>query len=268
MSNLIHPSAVIADGATIGERVKVGPFCTIGAHVVLGDDCELISHVSIEGHTTIGKANRFFPFSSIGAEPQDLKYHGEPSRVEIGDNNTFREYTTVHRGTEGGGMVTKVGSNNLMQTYTHIAHDCQIGNDIVLACSAILAGHVEVHDGAIVGAMSAVHQFARVGKFAMLGAMCTALKDMPPFCIAGGGYQMSVSGLNLVGLKRRGLSNDDIRLLKEAYRLLFKSKALHKDRLQAVEDMQANNVYVDELLAFVRSSERGVMMHNIKAIDV
>lgn len=267
MSQQIHLSAVVSDKAILGQDIIIGPFCLVDEFVTLGDGCELISHVSITGHTTIGKNNRFFPFSSIGAEPQDLKYHGEASEVQIGDNNTFREYTTVHRGTEGGGMLTKVGNNNLMQTYTHIAHDCKIGNDIVLACSAILAGHVQVFDGAIVGAMSAVHQFCRIGKNAMLGATCTALKDMPPFCIAGGGYHMSLSGLNTVGLKRKGLTNDDIRMLKEAYRLLFKSKALLKDRLQAVEDLNAGNVYVDELLAFVRSSERGVMMHNLKNKD-
>lgn len=262
MSQSIHALAVVSPHASLGENVSIGPFCTVGEHVVLGDGCELISHVSIIGRTTIGKNNRFFPFASIGAEPQDLKYHGEPSEVIIGDNNSFREYTTVHRGTEGGGMVTRLGNNNLLQTYSHVAHDCQLGNDIVLAASALLAGHVEVHDGAIVGGMSAVHQFARVGKYAMLGAMCTALKDMPPFTIAGGGYHMSLSGLNVVGLKRRGLSNDDIRCLKEAYRLLFKSKCLLKDRIQAVEDLQTHNSYVDELLAFVRSSERGLMMHS------
>jgi len=230
--------------------------------VILGDDCQLISHVAITGHTTIGNHNRFFPFSSIGAEPQDLKYDGEPAQVVIGHHNTFREYTTVHRGTKGGGMLTKIGDNNLFQTYTHVAHDCQVGNHIVLACSAILAGHVQVDDGAIVGAMSAVHQFCRIGKNAMLGATCTVLKDMPPFCISGGGYHMSVSGLNSVGLKRKGLSNDDIRALKEAYRIIFKGTGLLKDRLQTVEELALSNIYVDELIAFVRSSERGVMMHS------
>lgn len=263
-SPLIHASAVVSDKAIIGEGVRIGPFCTVGEDVILGDGCELISHVTLHGKTTIGQHNRFFPFSCIGGEPQDLKYHGEASEVHIGDHNTFREYTTVHRGTAGGGMLTKIGSNNLLQTYTHIAHDCLLGDDIVLACSAILAGHVEVQDGAIVGAMSAVHQFCRIGKYAMLGATCTALKDMPPFCIAGGGYEMSVSGLNTVGLKRRGLTNDDIRALKEVYRLVFKGKGLLKQRLQAVDDLLLNNVYVDELLMFVRSSERGVLMHNLK----
>ena len=262
MTTTIHPSAVVSEKATIGENVIIGPFCTVDEHVTLGDGCELISHVSITGYTTIGKGNRFFPFSSIGAEPQDLKYHGEPAEVVIGDNNTFREYTTVHRGTEGGGMLTKVGDNNLFQTYTHVAHDCLIGNNIVLACSAIIAGHVEVHDGAIVGAMSAVHQFCRIGKNVMLGATCTVLKDMPPFCIAGGGYSMSLSGLNTVGLKRKGFTNDQIRELKEAYRLIFKGSGLLKDRLAAVDALNFGNEYVDELVAFVRASERGVMMHS------
>ncbi|MDX8383652.1 MAG: acyl-ACP--UDP-N-acetylglucosamine O-acyltransferase [Ghiorsea sp.] len=264
---MIHPSAIVAEGARLGDNVRIGAFCVVDADVVLGDDCELLSHVTITGKTIIGKGNRFFPFSCIGTEPQDLKYHGEPSQVIIGDNNTFRENTTVHRGTEGGGMLTKIGSNNLLQTYTHVAHDCLIGDDIVLACSAILAGHVEVHDGAIVGAMSAIHQFARVGKYAMLGATCTALKDMPPFCIAGGGYQMSLSGLNVVGLKRKGLSNNEIRELKEVYRMLFKSNDLLKNRFQAVADLALVNVYADELIDFVRSSERGVMKHTQKGSE-
>ena len=258
----IHPSAVVSDKASIGDNVKIGPFCVIEDGVTIGDNCELISHVSLMGNTTIGKGNRFFPFASIGGEPQDLKFHGEPSEVIIGDNNTFREYTNVHRGTEGGGMVTRIGSNNLFQTYTHVAHDCQLGSNIVLACSAILAGHVEVHDGAIVGAMSAVHQFCRIGKNVMLGATCTVLKDMPPFCIGGGGYTMTLSGLNTVGLKRKGFSNDDIRDLKEVYRILFMSKGLLKDRLQQARDLKLENAHVDELIAFVESSQRGVMMHS------
>lgn len=261
----IHPSAVVSDKANIGANVTIGAFCTVDEFVTLGDGCELMSHVSITGRTTIGQKNRFFPFSSIGAEPQDLKFHDEPSEVNIGDNNTFREYVTVHRGTEGGGMLTKIGDNNLFQTYTHVAHDCQIGNDIVLACSAILAGHVEVFDGAIVGAMSAVHQFCRIGKNVMLGATCTVLKDMPPFTIAGGGYTMSLSGLNTVGLKRKGFTNDDIRALKEVYRIVFKGSGLLKDRLMEAEALHLYNAHVDELLEFVRSSERGVMMHARKA---
>ena len=264
MSRHIHPSAVVSGKAELGEHVVIGPFCTVDAHVRLDDGCELVSHVSLTGRTTIGQNNRFFPFCSIGAEPQDLKYHGEPSEVVIGANNTFREYVTVHRGTEGGGMLTKIGDNNLLQTYTHVAHDCQLGDGIVLACSAILAGHVEVHDGAIVGAMSAVHQFCRIGKNVMLGATCTVLKDMPPFTIAGGGYHMSLSGLNTVGLKRKGFSNDDIRALKEAYRIIFKGSGLLKDRLAEVEALNLGNPYVDELIAFVRGSERGVMMHTKK----
>jgi len=260
----IHPTAVVSDKASIGEGVSIGPFCTVDEGVTLGAGCELVSHVSITGRTTIGETNVFSPFSSIGGVPQDLKFHGEPSEVIIGDNNTFREYVTVHRGTEGGGMLTKIGDNNLFQTYTHVAHDCQIGNDIVLACSAILAGHVEVHDGAIVGAMSAVHQFCRIGKNVMLGATCTVLKDMPPFTIAGGGYHMSLSGLNTVGLKRKGFSNDDIRALKEVYRIVFKGSGLLKDRLTEAETLNLNNPHVDELIAFVRSSERGVMMHTRK----
>jgi len=260
----VHPSAVVSDKAIIGKNVTIGPFCTVDEHVILGDDCQLISHVAITGHTTIGNHNRFFPFSSIGAEPQDLKYDGEPAEVVIGHHNTFREYTTVHRGTKGGGMLTKIGDNNLFQTYTHVAHDCQVGNDIVLACSAILAGHVEVHDGAIVGAMSAVHQFCRIGENVMLGATCTVLKDMPPFTIAGGGYHMSLSGLNTVGLKRKGFNNDDIRALKEVYRIVFKGSGLLKARLAEAEALRLNNPHVDELIAFVRSSERGVMMHTRK----
>ncbi len=264
---MIHPSAVVSPKAKLGAGVRIGAFCTVDDDVSLGDGCVLQSHVSVTGRTTIGKHNTFFPFCSIGAAPQDLKYHGEPSEVVIGDGNTFREYMTVHRGTEGGGMLTKIGDNNLFQTYTHVAHDCQIGSGIVLACSAILAGHVEVHDGAIVGAMSAVHQFCRIGKHVMLGATCTVLKDMPPFTIGGGGYTMSLSGLNTVGLKRKGFSNDDIRALKAAYKIIFMGAGLLKDRLAEVEALELNNAHVDELIAFVRGSERGVMMHAKKRKD-
>ena len=260
----IHPTAVVSGKASIGEGVSIGPFCTVDEGVKLGAGCELVSHVSITGRTTIGEGNIFSPFSSIGGIPQDLKFHDEPSEVKIGDKNTFREYVTVHRGTEGGGMLTKIGDNNLFQTYTHVAHDCQIGNHIVLACSAILAGHVEVQDGAIVGAMSAVHQFCRIGKNVMLGATCTVLKDMPPFTIAGGGYHMRLSGLNTVGLKRKGFTNDDIRALKEVYRIVFKGSGLLKERLAEAEALHFNNPHVDALIEFVRSSERGVMMHTRK----
>lgn len=257
----IHPSAVIADGANIAADVKIGPYCVVGEHVSLGEGCELMSHVVIDGHTSIGKGNRFFPFAAIGLEPQDLKYHGEPSRVEIGDNNTFRENVTVNTGTEGGGMLTSIGNSNLLMAYVHVAHDCHVGNEVVMANCATLAGHITIHDGAIIGGMSAVHQFVRIGRFAMIGGMCGINKDVPPFCLTAGGYRAELSGLNIIGLKRRGVSLDDIGQLKQAYRILLQGTDKMSDRISRVEQQLQAHPMVAEMLDFVRTAERGLVMH-------
>jgi len=259
--SMIHASAVIAKGAVIAANVKIGPYCVIGEHVSLGEGCELMSHVVIGGHTTIGKGNRFFPFAAVGMEPQDLKNHGEPSRVEIGDNNTFRENVTVNCGTEGGGMLTSVGKSNLMMAYVHIAHDCHIGNEIVMANCATLAGHITIQDGAIIGGMSAIHQFVRVGRFAMIGGMSGIGKDVPPFCLTAGGYRPGLAGLNIIGLKRRSFNLDDIARLKQGYRILLQGSGSMKDKIARAEQELEAHPLIDELIDFVRHAERGLVMH-------
>jgi UDP-N-acetylglucosamine acyltransferase len=265
--NMIHPTAIIADGASIADDVNIGPYCVIGEQVSLGKGTELISHVAIGGKTSIGKGNRFFPFACIGMQPQDLKYRGEPSRVEIGDNNTFREYVTVNRGTEGGGMLTRIGSNNLLMAYVHIAHDCHIGNEVVMANGVTLAGHIAINDGAIIGGLSAIHQFLRVGRFAMIGGMSGITKDVPPFCLTAGGYRPGLAGLNLIGLKRRNFSMDEINRLKQAYRILLKGPEAMADKIERAEQELEDHPMVRELIDFLRQAERGVIMHRRDGSD-
>ncbi len=260
MSPRIHPTAIVDARAELAEDVKVGPYCIIGPEVRIGPGTELMSHVVIAGRTTIGARNRFFPFASIGQQPQDLKYHGEPSEVVIGDDNTIRENVTINLGTEGGGMVTRIGHRNLLMAYTHVAHDCCLGSEIVMANCATLAGHITVEDGVILGGLSAVHQFVRIGKFAMVGGMCGPTKDVPPFCLVSGGYQPGLSGLNLIGLRRRGFGNEIISELKRIYRVLFQERGSLASRLDHAASL-AQSVHGRYLVNFVREAERGVLMH-------
>jgi UDP-N-acetylglucosamine acyltransferase len=227
----------------------------------MGEDTELLSHAMVTGRTTMGAGNRVFPFSSIGQEPQDLKYHGEDSEVIIGDNNTFRENVTVNSGTEGGGMVTRIGSNNMLMAYTHVAHDCIVGNGIVLANCSTLAGHVEVADGAIIGGLSAVQQFVRIGELAMIGGMSGVTKDVPPFCLVAGGYRAGLSGLNVIGLKRRGYKLAQIGRLKEVYRALLQESGKKDERLAAARELAGEDENALSLIEFVSSAKRGLTMH-------
>jgi len=261
MSVAIHPSAVVSDKAELGEGVSVGPFCVVDEHVCVGDGTQLISHVVLSGHTTLGKNNRIFPFASLGHEPQDLKYHGEPSEVVIGDDNTIRENVTINPGTEGGGMLTRMGNNNLLMAYSHVAHDCLLGNDIVMANCATLAGHVSVDDGAIIGGMSAIHQFLRIGRYAMIGGMSGIVKDVPPFCLTAGGYRPGLAGLNLVGLKRQGLGLERIRMLKEVYRILLQSNDSLDQRLAEAKVLAEGDELAEHLVAFVNTSKKGLTVH-------
>lgn len=262
MSPVIHPTAIVSDKAVLGEGVKVGPYCIVDEHVSIGKGTELISHVVVSGHTRIGENNRFFPFSSIGHEPQDLKYHGEPSQVVIGDRNTIRENVTINPGTEGGGMLTRIGHDNLLMAYCHVAHDCLLDNGIVMANAATLAGHVEVHDGAIIGGMTAVHQFLRIGRYAMVGGMSGIVKDVPPFCLTAGGYRPGLVGLNLVGLRRRQFSKESISLLKEVYRLLLQSTAgKREDRIAEAETLAAHDAAAMHLVEFVKTARKGLTLH-------
>ena len=240
---------------------RVGPFCTVGADVVLGEDCELVSHVVLDGQTTLGRGNRVFAFACLGVAPQDLKYAGEATRLEIGDGNTFREAVTISRGTAGGGGVTRVGSGCLIMAYTHIGHDSQIGNGCILANAATLAGHVIVEDYATVGALCPVHQYCRIGKHSYVGGGTTITQDVMPYSLTSIERNNHAYGLNKVGLQRRGFTAEELRELGTAMRLLTNGKRNTTQALEAIHDMIASGggEHVRYLAEFVAGSERGVI---------
>ena len=254
-----HPTAIIHPRAQVACTVTVGPYTVIGEGVELGDDCEVMSHVVLGGPTRIGKGNRIFPWASIGLEPQDLKYHGEPTRLEVGDGNVFREFITVHRGTVGGGGVTRIGNHNLLMAYVHIAHDCKLGDHIIMANGASLAGHVEIGDHAMVGAFCGIHQFCRVGAYSFLGGYTLANKDILPYSKTSGDRPMTVLGANSIGLERRGLAKDDVDELQSAFRLLSRSKLNTTQALEAIESRGFKSEHVRALVEFIKTSERGVV---------
>lgn len=258
MASFIHENAIVASKAQIGDDCHIGPFCSIGDDVRLGDAVRLESHVVLDGRTTIGDGTHVFPFVSIGLAPQDLKYAGEPTGTEIGKNNQIREFVTVHRGTAGGGGTTRIGDNNLLMAQAHVAHDCRLGNDIIMANAATLAGHVEIADRASVGAYSGVHQFCRVGLEAFVGGYSVVVKDALPFATIQGNHAKCY-GLNSLGMRRRGYSKATIEKLNHAFRLLLASKL---NTTQAVERIRAEITGCDEvdlLTAFIESSKRGVV---------
>ncbi len=248
----IHPTAVVDPGAQIADDAVIGPFCVVGGHVVLGSGVELLSHVVVEGRTRIGDGTKIFPFASIGHQPQDLKYRGEPSTLEIGRNNQIREYVTIQPGTEGGGMITKVGDECLFMASAHVAHDCIVADHVIMANNATLAGHVVVGEYAFLGGLSAVHQFVRIGKHAMVGGMTGVEADVIPFGMVIGN-RAHLNGLNIVGLRRRGFSRDDIHTLRNAYRQLFGPEGTLQERLSDVEEQFGSHPVVDEILAFIRA---------------
>ena len=255
----IHPTAIVDPKAEIHPSCQVGPYCVIGAAVELGEDCHLVSHVTMEGPTNIGAHNRFFPFTSIGLAPQDISYQGEPTRLEMGDHNQVREFATINRGTVKGGGLTRIGSHNLIMAYTHIAHDCRIGNHIIMANAATLGGHVIVDDWATVGALCPVHHFVRIGKYAFIGGGTTITRDVLPFSKTSAERGTHAYGLNAVGLERRGFTKERIRKIHHAYRLLLASKL---NTSQAMEKMKAEadrGEDVDLLIRFIEESERGVI---------
>jgi len=255
----VDPAARVAAGAALEPGVRVGPFCAVGPGVRLGRGTVLEAHVVVDGDTRVGEYNRFFPFSSIGMVPQDLKYRGEATRVEIGDRNVFREGTTVHRGTEGGGGVTRIGSDNLLMAQVHVAHDCQVGNHAILANAAALSGHVEVQDWASLGGFSGVHQFCRVGAHAFMGGATIATKDVLPFSLTVGN-RARIYGLNVVGLRRRGLPAPAVQALRQAYRVLLQSHLNTRDALVRLEAEGPHTEEVAQLVEFIRSSRRGVVL--------
>lgn len=248
----IHPTAIVEAGAKLGQGVAVGPFCTVGPDVVLEDDARLISHVVVAGRTTIGPRTTVYPFASIGMPPQDLKYKGEPSRLEIGADNVIREHATMNPGTEGGGMLTRVGDGGLFMAGAHVAHDCRVGNHVIFANNASLAGHVVVDDYAIIGGLAGVHQFCRIGAHSIVGAMSLVVQDIIPYGSASGDRARLV-GLNIVGLRRREFSRADIQALRTAYRLLFAEEGTLSERIDDVAEMYSDNAAVMDIVAFMRA---------------
>lgn len=248
----IHPTAIVESGASIAESATIGPYCVVGAEVVLGEGVSLASHVCVAGRTEIGAGTRVFPFASIGHPPQDLKYRGEASRLVIGRNNTIREHVTMNPGTEGGGMLTEVGNDCLFMVGAHVAHDCRIGNSCILVNNATLGGHVVLGDFAIVGGMSAVHQFVRIGQHVMIGGMTGVEHDVIPYGSVIGN-RAHLAGLNLVGLKRRGFSREDIHALRNAFKLLFAPEGTMSERLESVAAQFAGSGAVMEIVDFIRA---------------
>lgn len=254
---MIHSTAIIAKGAELAEGVQVGPYAVIGEHVKIGSGTTVGPHAVIEGRTTIGAENQIFQFASIGAVPQDLKFHGEESTLEIGDRNKIREFTTLHLGTADGGGITRVGSDNLFMAYSHVAHDCIVGNRVILANGATLAGHVEVEDNAILGGLSAVHQFTRIGAHVMASGGSMIAQDVPPYTIVQGD-RAKVVGLNLVGLKRRGFSPEVLKTIKQAYKLVFRAGLKLEEAIQEIESTLQSSDELDLFVAFLKKSERGL----------
>ncbi len=258
MPQFIHETAIIGPKAKIGADCYIGAFSVIGNEVTLGDRVHLESHVVIDGKTSIGEDTRIFPFVSIGFAPQDLKYAGEPTATEIGKRNHIREFVTIHRGTAGGGGLTSIGDDNLFMAQAHVAHDCQLGNEIIMANAATLAGHVEIADRANVGAYSGVHQFCRVGKEAFIGGYSVVVKDAPPFAIIQGNHAKCF-GLNRVGMKRRGYTEETIKKLHHAYHLLLSAKLNTTQAVEKITEDISGCAEVDILIAFIESSKRGIV---------
>lgn len=255
---MIHPTAIVHPNALLGADISIGPYCIIGPDVCLKDRVRLVSHVSVDGRTTVGEDTVIYPFASLGQPPQDLKYKGEPSTLEIGARNRIREHVTMNPGTEGGGMVTRVGNDGLFMVGAHVAHDCILGDHIIIANSGTLAGHVTMGDYAFVGGISAVHQFVRIGAHAWVGGMTGVERDVIPFGQVMGD-RARLTGLNLIGMERRGFARDDIHNMRSAFRMLFGPEGTLAERVDEVAKIYASSTHVIELLDFVRvKSSRGL----------
>ena len=253
-----HPTAIIHPDARLAPSVTVGPFAMIGEGVELGEDCEVMTHAVVQGPTRMGRGNRILPFAAIGFDPQDTKYHGEPTRLEAGDGNTFREYITVHRGTADGNGVTRIGSHNLLMAYVHIAHDCVLGDHIIMANGASLAGHVVIGDHATVGAFCGIQQFTRIGAYSFLGSYTIVNRDILPYSKSTAPRPIEVLGANRLGLERRGLNKADMDELDQAFRLLCRSKLNTTQAIEAIEARNFQSEHVKVLVDFVRTAERGL----------
>jgi UDP-N-acetylglucosamine acyltransferase len=253
----IHPTAIVSLKAELGQNVSIGPYSIIGDGVILHDDVRVASHCVIEGPSEFGRGSVFFPFVSAGQAPQDLKYHGERSWLRSGERNTFREFSTLHRGTEGGGNLTEIGSDNLFMVQSHVAHDCRIGDHVIFANGASLAGHVVIGDHATLGAYAGIHQFCRVGRHAFIGAYSVVVKDALPYARTVGNHAKCY-GQNALGLRRGGFSNDEIRRITRAFRLLLAAKLNTTQAVEAIKRELSGWPEIDYLVEFIRNSKRGV----------
>ena len=255
----VHPTAIVDPAVRIAETAEVGPYSIIGPEVEIGPGTRLMAHVYVEGPTCIGEDNIFFPYSTVGVASQDLKYKGERAETRIGSRNRIREFVTIHRGTEGGGLLTSVGDDNLLMAYVHVAHDVRIGNHAVLANGVTIGGHVEVGDWAVVGAFSGVHQFCRVGRHAMVGGYSVITQDIAPFSTTVSPREAKVFGANKTGLERRGFASETIAHLQRAFRLLTHSKLNTSQAIERIRQEIPDCPEVDELIAFILASERGII---------
>ena len=251
---MIHKTAIVDSKAKISSSVKIGPYSIIGPNVEIGEGTDINSHVSIAGYTKIGKNNKVYPFASIGNDPQDLKFKGEKTRLEIGNNNKIREYVSINPGTNPGGGLTKIGNNCLFMVSSHVAHDCAIGDNIVVVNNVAIGGHVHIDDNAIIGGNSAVHQFIRIGKFAMIGGMCAVIRDVIPYGLVHGNRSI-LQGINLLGLRRNNVSNSDINVLSNAYKEIFKSENLSENLRNLDKDYKKNDLVL-EVVNFLEKDKK------------
>jgi len=259
----IHPTAVVAPGAELSNGVKIGPYAIIGTHVTIGEGAEIGPHVVIDGKTTIGAKAHIFQFASVGADPQDIKYKGELTSVEIGEGTIIREFVTIHRGTDEGGGLTSIGKKCMIMAYSHIAHDCHIGNGVIMANGATLGGHVVIGNHVVMGGLTAVHQFCHIGDYAFLGAMSGTAKDIPPY-VKFWGQRGKLYGLNKIGLRRHGFSREALKALEKAYNILFKSNLLKAEAIKKAEQEVEQTPEVKNLLNFVKESKRGIPIASSK----
>ncbi|TAK61418.1 acyl-ACP--UDP-N-acetylglucosamine O-acyltransferase [Methylobacter sp.] len=255
---MIDPTAIIDSKAELADDVSIGPYSVIGAGVKIGAGTVVGSHVVIKGPTTIGKDNRIYQFTSIGEDPQDKKYAAEITQLEIGDRNTIREYTSMHRGTKQDRSLTKIGNDNLFMAYTHVAHDCIIGNHVIMANGASLAGHVHLHSHAILGGFTLVHQFTQIGQYSFAAMGSAITQDIPPFVMVGG-KPTRPHGINSVGMERNGISPEDIRLIRKAYKIIYKTNLRLEDAIDQMEDLAGESKELSDMVSFLRNVSRGIL---------
>jgi UDP-N-acetylglucosamine acyltransferase len=255
---LIDSTAIVDSHAELADGVSIGPYSVIGADVKIGAGTVIGSHVVIKGPTSIGKDNRIYQFSSIGEDPQDKKYAAEITRLEIGDRNTIREFTSMHRGTQQDNCVTKIGDDNLFMAYTHVAHDCIIGNNVIMANGASLAGHVHLNNNAILGGFTLVHQFTQVGQYSFAAMGSAITQDIPPFIMVGG-KPTRPHGINSVGMERNGISAEDIRLIRNAYKIIYKMNLRLEDAIEKMEELASDSKQLTDMISFLRNVSRGIL---------